>query len=287
MKNIISHPAVTVLMTVYNGFPYIKEAIDSILNQSYRDFEFLIIDDCSTDNSVEIIKSYCDSRIRLIKNEKNIGQTASLNKGIECAKGEYIARMDQDDISLPERLEKQMTLFQEKSQLDLLGSWAYQINSIGKIIKKFTPPTRNQDIIDYFVINNPFPHSSVVFRKESVQSISCYDESFQFVQDWDLWACMINGDMVFDIIPEELVKIRANMSGNSRKKNNQRIIQNEDLLVLKKVLSFSSLSNIKKSNCRFKIFLYRILILFKIRKNTLLYTIIIGLFNFIMLSKKY
>lgn len=95
-------------MSVRNGEGYLREAIDSILNQTFSDFEFLIIDDGSTDSSVDIICSYADSRIRLVRNGKNIGLTCSLNKGVKLARGEYIARMDDDDIALAYRLEKQV-----------------------------------------------------------------------------------------------------------------------------------------------------------------------------------
>ena len=101
-------PIVTVLMTVYDGKNYLHEAIESVLCQTFNDLEFLIIDDASTDNSVEIINSYNDSRIKLLINDNNIGQTASLNIGLSRAQGEYIARFDQDDVCLPKRLEEQL-----------------------------------------------------------------------------------------------------------------------------------------------------------------------------------
>ncbi|MCI0471302.1 MAG: glycosyltransferase, partial [Candidatus Aminicenantes bacterium] len=104
---------ITVLMSVFNNAAYLREAIDSILNQTYTDFEFLIIDDASTDSSKEIISHYHDTRIRLIENKRNIGLTKSLNKGLHKAKGEYIARMDADDISLPDRLAVQYAFLQE------------------------------------------------------------------------------------------------------------------------------------------------------------------------------
>jgi glycosyltransferase involved in cell wall biosynthesis len=104
-------------MPVYNGSKHLSDAVDSILTQTYTNFEFLIIDDASTDNSFEILKSYKDDRIRLIKNEKNIGLSASLNKGLNLALGKYIARMDQDDISLPNRLEKQIEYFKEHNDI--------------------------------------------------------------------------------------------------------------------------------------------------------------------------
>ena len=101
-------PLVTVLMPVYNGEKYIYESILSIINQTFDDFEFLIIDDCSKDNSINIIKSFHDKRLRLEKNKKNIGQTLTLNKGLELARGKFIARIDQDDISANNRLECQI-----------------------------------------------------------------------------------------------------------------------------------------------------------------------------------
>ena len=103
--------SLTVLMTVYNGMPYLCEAVESTLKQTYKDFEFLIIDDASTDNSLDYLKSLKDERIRLIRNKNNIGQVMSLNKGIDIAAGEYIARLDQDDVNLPKRFEEQIKYF--------------------------------------------------------------------------------------------------------------------------------------------------------------------------------
>ena len=111
----MNEPMVTVLMSVYNGEKFLKEAMDSILTQTFTDFEFLIINDGSTDNSVKIIESYNDSRIRLINNEKNLKLIASLNKGISLARGKYIARMDCDDISSPMRLEKEVDFLENSS----------------------------------------------------------------------------------------------------------------------------------------------------------------------------
>ena len=122
-------PALTVLMPVYNTEKYLKEAVDSILQQSFPDFEFLIIDDSSTDSSAEIIAAYRDPRIRVLKNEKNMGMSATLNKGIEMCRTELIARMDADDISYPERLEKQFRFFESNPECALLYTWAQEITT--------------------------------------------------------------------------------------------------------------------------------------------------------------
>ena len=114
---------VTVLMPVYNGEMYLREAIDSILHQTFTDFEFLIINDGSTDNSETIILSYDDSRIRYEKNDSNLKLIATLNKGIELAKGKYIVRMDADDISIPDRIEKQVAFLEKNPDVGICGSW--------------------------------------------------------------------------------------------------------------------------------------------------------------------
>ena len=115
-------PKISVVMPAYNAENYIREAIDSILAQTFRDFEFLIIDDGSTDHTVEIIRSYSDSRIRLYQNERNMGVAATLNRGLDLARGEYIARMDADDISLPERFAKQAAYMDAHPDVAVCGS---------------------------------------------------------------------------------------------------------------------------------------------------------------------
>ena len=125
-------PKVTVLMPVYNGEKFLREAVESVLNQTYKDYELLIIDDASRDNSAEIIESFGDSRIRLVENEKNMGQMNALNKGLALSRGEYIARMDQDDISLPVRLEKQTEALDKNPDVPLVFSDTYIINSKGQ-----------------------------------------------------------------------------------------------------------------------------------------------------------
>ena len=115
-------PIVTVLMTVYNGKNYLNEEIESVLCQTLDNYEFLIVDDASTDNSIEIINSYKDSRIKLLKNRENIGQTASLNEGLAIAQGQYIARFDQDDVCLPKRLEDQVAFFKKNPSISIVCS---------------------------------------------------------------------------------------------------------------------------------------------------------------------
>ena len=128
---------VTVLLPVYNSEMFLREAIDSILSQSFKDFEFLIINDGSSDNSLNIINSYHDQRIKLIDNIQNKGLIFSLNKGIDLAKGKYIARMDADDISLPERLETQINYFQKYPNAEVICSPIITITESGGLTKNW------------------------------------------------------------------------------------------------------------------------------------------------------
>lgn len=181
-------PKVTVLMGVYNAQEFLHEAIDSILNQTFTDFEFLIISDGSIDKSVKIIKSYKDPRIRLIERKKNWGLTRTLNQGIELARGEYIARQDADDISVPNRLEKEVKYLFEHPGIGLVGS-NYTIMDIkGKPLVTTTVFTHPDDLKVAQVAANQFGHGSIMMRKKLFDRIKPpYDKSVGYVEDYDLW----------------------------------------------------------------------------------------------------
>ncbi len=205
----VTNPKVTVLMSVYNGEKYLREAIDSILCQTFKNFEFLIIDDGSTDSSAEIIRSYTDPRIRLIQNEKNIGLTRSLNKGLKLAKGEYIARMDADDISLPERLEKQVVFLNQNKCVGLVGTYYVMVNERGKEIHTMNSHFEGKDLKEKLLELNPFGHGSVMFRAECIEQVGPYRQQFKSAQDRDFWLRISE---VYNVanIPEILYKWRFN-----------------------------------------------------------------------------
>lgn len=185
-----SNPKVTVLMTVYNGLPYLKHAIESTLNQTFTDYEFLIIDDTSTDDSINCILSYIDPRIILIKNEVNIGQTASLNRGLAIAKGEYIARLDQDDVNLPSRLEGQLEMFIKNPQLSIVCSWEHTIDSEGRLVRDWRKEIRDYGVFLGEILLGLCPvwHPSVMFKKEVIQNLGGYDKSYGPAEDYELWS---------------------------------------------------------------------------------------------------
>lgn len=210
---------ISVIMSVYNSEKYLNEAIDSILNQTYKDFEFLIVDDCSKDNSLKILEEYSqkDSRIILIKNEGNLGLTKNLNKAIKMSKGDYIARMDADDISETKRFEKQIEFLEKNKGIDIVGTFCSDINEDGIFIRNRTLPTIHSQILKILPKFNPFAHPTVMMRKEKILSIGAYNENYRTSQDYELWFRAIGKGLRVANIPEFLLKYRMNDNYVSRK----------------------------------------------------------------------
>lgn len=182
-----ANPKISVIMSVYNGEKYLREAIDSILNQTFPDFEFLIVNDASTDSSLKIIQSYDDKRIRLIENDKNIGLTKSLNKAIKQSQGEYIARQDADDISLLNRFEEQLRYLEQHPEVALLGTSVYQIDERGRTLGRIIVPAKPGRSL---FKENQFNHGSTIFKREAVDRLGGYNELLRYSQDYELWLRM-------------------------------------------------------------------------------------------------
>ncbi|MBU1160254.1 MAG: glycosyltransferase [Patescibacteria group bacterium] len=208
----MSSPKITVLMPVYNCEKYLNEAIDSILNQTFKDFEFLIINDGSIDKSLEIIKKYKDNRIKIINNEKNLGIVKTLNRGLKLASGKYIARMDADDISMPERFEKQIEFLEKNTDIVLVGTAFNVINENGKLIEKRILPTSPEEIKKKLIKANILCHPSVMFIKKICSQIGLYDENWQYVEDYDFYFRVANKFKMANL-KQVLFSWRVNMSG--------------------------------------------------------------------------
>ena len=198
-------PKVTVLMPVYNAADYVKEAIDSILNQTFDDFEFLIFNDGSTDSSADIVKSYKDQRIKFYDYAQNQGYVHHLNYGIEIAKGEYIARMDADDISLPRRFEKQVEFMDTNPEVGASGTW-YKIIGSGNEIKY---PTDSESIrlalLDYCALGHPTVMlRSSVFKESSLR----YEQLYCPAEDYFLWSLLAENYELANL-PEILLHYRV------------------------------------------------------------------------------
>ena len=215
MKNEI--PKISVLMPVYNGEKFLREAIESVLNQSYKDFEFLILDDGSTDNSIKISESFSDPRIKIIKLNHS-GIVKALNEGLKLSKGEYIVRADADDISLPQRFEKLLKFMEENKDTAVCGSWATSINEREEYIGEMNyPPVNAKEIKNYALLHNPFIHPSVIICKEALGEIGGY-RNFKHNEDYELWTRILykyNGHN----LPEPLLKYRIHQNQITKKKN--------------------------------------------------------------------
>lgn len=203
---------VSVLMSVYNSEEFLEEAMTSIINQSFRDFEFVIIDDGSSDRSSEIIQAYAqsDPRIILIKNESNLGLPASLNKGIALCKGIYIARQDADDSSSTNRLELQLEYALSNPHVDVIGSDCFNVDIEGKIIFHDSGFSKKKDLRRALLSKQAiFPHGSALIKKERLFSCGLYDTRFYYVQDGELWLRLISNGAHIYIIDKPLYYYRV------------------------------------------------------------------------------
>lgn len=211
---------VTVVMPVYNGMPYLKEAIESVLSQSFQNFEFLIIDDGSTDQSIACIASYEDPRIRFIRNEQNKGQARTLNRGLELAQGEYVARLDQDDVCLPRRLEVQLLYMVKRPNLAITCTWEHTIDAYGRRVRSWKGEIENYGAFLGRILLGKCPiwHPSVMFRREVVLRLGGYDPSYAPSDDFDLWARIAIQRYNAAIVPEFLVLQRVHGGRQSVKR---------------------------------------------------------------------
>lgn len=182
-------PLVSVVMSVYNGERYLKEALDSILSQTYPDFEFIIIDDGSTDGTADILASYreADGRVNIYRQD-NRGLIVSLNRGCSLAKGKYIARMDADDISLPDRLECQVDFMESHPEIGVAGSWIEYIDAGGRSIGQWRTPAGPAIIKWSLMFGTCLAHPSVLMRKAIFDEAGPYRPEALHVEDYDLWT---------------------------------------------------------------------------------------------------
>jgi len=194
----------TVLMSIYNSKDYLEEAITSILNQTMNDFEFLIINDGSTDNSSDIIASFKDTRIKTIENPVNIGLTKSLNIGLKRATGSFIARQDADDISLPRRLEKQLSYLKTNPNIAVVGSWAKEIEADGAFLREIKTADDPMVLRWRMLFTNQIIHSTMMFRQKDILKLGGYNEEYRYSQDYDLWLKVLKKNDIY-ILPEFLV----------------------------------------------------------------------------------
>jgi glycosyltransferase involved in cell wall biosynthesis len=216
-------PEISVVMSVYNSANYLKKAIESILKQSYKNFEFIIINDGSTDESLEIINSYIDKRIIII-NQQNKGLAVALNNGIRISRGKYIARMDADDFSMPERLKLQLEYLENHPEYVAIGSNAEIIDKDDNYIYTSNLPITFNGI-KKVISTSPFFHSSVLMNKRAVEKAGCYFEPISPFgwEDLILWNKLINYG-AFSNIEQALIKYRLVSDANTPRSRKHKVI---------------------------------------------------------------
>lgn len=226
-------PTISVIMPAYNTEKYISTAIESILQQTFEDFEFIIIDDASTDRTYDIICSYHDKRIIRIRNHINLGVAACINIGLSIASSEYIARMDSDDISKPERFQKQIEFMNANSNLGISGTHMAVIDDEGRLIKEHHKKIGDETIkISLFFGHTSLAHPSIIIRKRIIDMHHLrYDTAFQYAEDYDLY-CRASSFIVLDNYPECLVQYRVHQDSVSQTHRQQQIMDAQTALYL-------------------------------------------------------
>jgi glycosyltransferase involved in cell wall biosynthesis len=228
----VSAPRVTVLLCVYNGQAYLREAIDSILAQTYGEFELLVVDDASTDGTPAVLASIADRRLRVLQNRRNLGLTRSLNVGLRASHGELIARHDADDVSYPGRFARQVAFLDAHAEVGAVGSQFVSMSERGRR----RPPhlwMKCQTALGIrwqLLFENPFAHSSVMFRRDAVLEVGGYDESFRTNQDYELWSRLARR---FELrnLPEALIALRGRASSISARYSEEAIRKVGDVLI--------------------------------------------------------
>lgn len=217
-------------MSTYNDGQYIQESIYSVLCQTYVDFELIIIDDGSTDNTKDIIANIYDERIRYVRNKKNIGLIENLNTGISLAYGEYIARLDSDDLWKDnEKLQKQVDFLDRHTEYGIIGTCAHVYNKFGEKLFSIECPSSDEEIRSRMFVVNPFVHSSVVFRKVVALECGGYSREEKYVEDYGLWMRIAKKAKCFNL-KSYSVYYRYNEQGITQQHNIKQVRANIRLL---------------------------------------------------------
>lgn len=219
--------SISIVLPVYNGEDFIEECIESILLQSFSDFELIIIDDGSIDNTVSLIQKHEDSRIKLIKNNHNFVQ--SLNLGISLAQGKYIVRMDADDIMVQNRLEKQFYFMKSNPNVDICAGW---IKVFGEHIpeKVIVKQLTHNQVVLLLLLRNPLCHPSIIMKKELTDiQYPFYNEDYIYAEDYKLWVDLAVKECQFAVIPEVLINYRISNKQVSHAHQDEMLIITEKI----------------------------------------------------------
>ena len=232
-------PKVTVLTCVYNGLPYLKEAIESTLSQTYTDFEYLIIDDCSTDQEVvKFIETYDDPRIRFVKNNQNLGIANTFNKALSIINTPYVVRIDQDDVNLQNRFEYQISYLEKHKDIDIVCSWEHSIDSNGNKLRYWKRVLDNYGAFLGYVLMGicPIWHPSIAFRTKAMIDVGCFNPEYTRAEDFEVTTRMALKRLNAAIVPQFLVQVREHDNRQSVQYSNE--MQDYSKIIHKNALQF-------------------------------------------------
>ena len=229
-------------MTIYNAEPYLQAAIDSILVQTCPDWELIAVENGSTDKSMSILKGYSDPRVRVFPFEKNIGRTPALRFAFDQARGDYIAVLDADDISSPDRLARQVEFLDRHFDVVLVGSWAQHIDEHGKVFDVFEPPENQEELQDCLGWTNPIVHSSAMYRRQLAQEVGGYPADIVWGQDLGLTLALARRAKIA-MIADYLCQLRVLAASMTRSRKYQILIANELLLLFRQAADTLHLSS--------------------------------------------
>jgi len=228
-------PKVSVFMTVYNAAPYLRAAVDSIVTQTFEDWELIVVENGSTDESPRILASYADQRIKVSWQSQNIGRTRALRHAFDLARGTYFAVLDADDVSHPERLAKQAAYLDEHSEVVLVGTWVRLIDEDGKALVDhpgWTPTTNARELLESLAWANPFVHSSAMYRGAVASEVGGYPDDLAHAQDGGLWLRLAQrGELA--MIADYMCQYRVVSHGMTQAREYRAIVARDRLVLLR------------------------------------------------------
>ena len=241
MDQDIVRPMVSVVMPVYNAGSFLREAIDSVLAQTFADFEFVIVNDASKDDSLSVMRMYNDPRIIIVDNSENLGISDSLNKAINLASGEFIARMDADDIMLPQRLEMQVRRMKEDAAIAVLATLVEFVNTDGEVTGTWSTDQKTlscESIRQTMAKTNCIAHPSVMMRKDVVEKFP-YRRNYHGAEDWDLWLRLLYANHRIEKIPQILLQYRMHPASITSLQKAEHTLENRLLRIRRNAMQWS------------------------------------------------
>ncbi len=234
-------PRVSVLMTVYNADAYVRASVDSLIEQTFPDWELIAVDDGSKDASLAVLKEYADHRIRVFPLGKNIGRTQALRFAFDQARGEYIAVLDADDISTPNRVARQVAYLDLHSDVALVSSWAQHIDEQGHVFDVFEPPVDQEELQSCLGWTNPIVHSAAMYRRQLAAKVGGYPAEIVWAQDFGLILALAKIGKIA-MIGDYLCQLRVLAASMTRSKQNQILVAREAQLLFQRAANTLPLS---------------------------------------------